>query len=213
DLVADVAAGRCQRAQFIDLGLEFGDGFFKVEIAAHLIRHRDNIGNNVPGGEAVSIRLRKARIFNDLARVSVRITRLAESAPNKAARAGNGCFVGDAAEVKAAVAAKPISPPAGAGRAPGFSAAPRPHGYRSAWSRYRYGRAASARCAGPRRCAAGGWQRRGAVRAARPGAARGPMPPPVPSGRAQNAAASDGRSRRRRETAISSWARLSCSRA
>ena len=47
DLVADVAAGRRQRAQFIDLGLEFGDGFFEVEIAAHLIRHQDNIGNNV----------------------------------------------------------------------------------------------------------------------------------------------------------------------
>ena len=47
DFVADVAAGRRQRAQFIDLGLEFGDGFFKIEIAAHLIRHQDNIGNNV----------------------------------------------------------------------------------------------------------------------------------------------------------------------
>ena len=39
NLIADVAAGRCQCAQFVDLGLEFGDGLFEVEIAAHLIRH------------------------------------------------------------------------------------------------------------------------------------------------------------------------------
>ena len=47
NLIADVAARRCQRAQFIDLGLQFGDGLFEVEIAAHLIRHQNNIGNNV----------------------------------------------------------------------------------------------------------------------------------------------------------------------
>ncbi len=39
NLIADVAAGRCQRAQFVDLRFEFGDGLFEVEIAAHLIRH------------------------------------------------------------------------------------------------------------------------------------------------------------------------------
>ena len=47
DLIADVAAGGRQRAQLVDLGLEFGDGFFEVEIAAHLIRHQNNIGRNM----------------------------------------------------------------------------------------------------------------------------------------------------------------------
>ena len=40
-------AGR-QRAQFIDLGLEFGDGLFEIEIAAHVIRHQINIRTNAP---------------------------------------------------------------------------------------------------------------------------------------------------------------------
>ena len=47
------------------------------------------------------------------------------------------------------------------------SAALPAHGYRSAWSRCRRGRAASAPRAGRRRCAAGGWRRRGAARAGR----------------------------------------------
>ena len=34
DLVADVAAGRGERTQLVDLGLEFGDGLFEVEIGA-----------------------------------------------------------------------------------------------------------------------------------------------------------------------------------
>ena len=48
---------------------------------------------------------------------------------------------------------------------------------------------------------------------ARPAAAPGPRPPRVPSGRARNAAASDVRFRRRRETAISRRRRFSSSRA
>jgi hypothetical protein len=44
NLVADVAAGRRERAQFVDLGFEFGDGFFEIEIGAHGVRHQINIG-------------------------------------------------------------------------------------------------------------------------------------------------------------------------
>ena len=43
NLFADVAAGRRERAQFIDLGVEFGDGLFEIEITAHGIRHHINI--------------------------------------------------------------------------------------------------------------------------------------------------------------------------
>ena len=39
NLIADIAAGRRQRAQFVDLGVEFGDRLFKIEVAAHGIRH------------------------------------------------------------------------------------------------------------------------------------------------------------------------------
>ena len=68
DLVADVAAGRRQRAQFIDLGFEFGDGLFEIEVRAHEIRHQFNIGANAPESEAVVVRANKACIFNCLAR-------------------------------------------------------------------------------------------------------------------------------------------------
>ena len=52
---ANVAAGGRQRAQLIDLGVEFGDGLFKIEIgAAHVIRHLNNIGTKRRGREAVS---------------------------------------------------------------------------------------------------------------------------------------------------------------
>ncbi len=47
DLIGDVAARGHKRAQFVELGIELGDGLFEVEIAAHLIRHQGNIGNNV----------------------------------------------------------------------------------------------------------------------------------------------------------------------
>ena len=56
-------------------------------------------------------------------------------------------------------------PPRGADRAPGSSSVPRRRGYKSAWSRYRCGRAAFARCANRRRCAEGGSRRRGAAHA------------------------------------------------
>ena len=46
DFLADVAAGSRQHAQFIDLGVEFGDGFFEIKVTAHLIRHQINIGAN-----------------------------------------------------------------------------------------------------------------------------------------------------------------------
>ena len=54
NLFADVAAGCRQRAQFIDLGVEFGDGLFEIEIRAHVIGHQINIGKNAAGGEADS---------------------------------------------------------------------------------------------------------------------------------------------------------------
>src|SRR5712671_537678 len=85
NLIADVAAGRGECAQLVDLGLEFGNGFFEVEIAAHLIRHQSNIGNNAPRGEAVSIRSKKARIFNDLARNRSGLAGFIEDTPSRAA--------------------------------------------------------------------------------------------------------------------------------
>ena len=85
DLVADIAAGRGKRAQLVDLGLEFGDGFFEVEIAAHLIRHQGNIGNNAVGREAVSDSPQKARIFNDLAWISTAGSLIAKRTPSTAA--------------------------------------------------------------------------------------------------------------------------------
>ncbi len=39
DLFADVAAGICQGTQLVDLGIEFRDGLFKIEVAAHRIGH------------------------------------------------------------------------------------------------------------------------------------------------------------------------------
>jgi len=52
NLFPDVAAGRRQRAQFIDLGIEFGNGLFEIEITAHVIRHQSNIRTNAVSGEA-----------------------------------------------------------------------------------------------------------------------------------------------------------------
>ena len=40
---ADVAAAGGKRTQLVHLGVEFGDGFFKIQIAAHQVRHVTNI--------------------------------------------------------------------------------------------------------------------------------------------------------------------------
>jgi hypothetical protein len=69
DLVADVAAIGGECAQLVDLGLEFGDGLFEIEIAAHLIGHRNNIGTTALSGEAVLQFRKKVRVFNDLASI------------------------------------------------------------------------------------------------------------------------------------------------
>ena len=69
DLVADVAAVGRERAQLVDLGLEFGDGLFEIEIAAHLVRHQNNIRTTALSGEAVLPFRKKGRVFNDLARI------------------------------------------------------------------------------------------------------------------------------------------------
>ena len=53
-----------QRAQLVDLGLEFGDGLFEVEIGAHVIRHQINIRK-----EAISakqLRLANKQAFSSL---------------------------------------------------------------------------------------------------------------------------------------------------
>ena len=42
------ATGR-KRAQFLDLGIEFGDGFFKIEITAHVIGHSHHMGPQLAG--------------------------------------------------------------------------------------------------------------------------------------------------------------------
>ena len=49
NLLADVAAAGSERAQFIDLGIELGDGLFKIEITAHVIRHRHYMGPQLAG--------------------------------------------------------------------------------------------------------------------------------------------------------------------
>ena len=41
--LADVAAAGGKRAQLVHLGVEFGDGFFKIQIAAHQVRHVTSI--------------------------------------------------------------------------------------------------------------------------------------------------------------------------
>src|SRR5205085_207444 len=46
NLLGDIAAAGCQRAQFLDLGIEFGDRLFEVEVAAHVIRHSGTIGRS-----------------------------------------------------------------------------------------------------------------------------------------------------------------------
>ena len=166
DLLADVAAGRRQRAQFIDLGFEFGDGLFEIEIGAHVIRHQINIGTNARcRAKRIPVRVEKARIFNCLACNPTRGQSRVLLVAREALAGGNWLFRrAEGAEVKLA-RRDATSPPADAGRAPGSSAAPPPHGYRSGWSRCRCGRAASARCADRRRCAAGGWRRHGAAHA------------------------------------------------
>ncbi len=65
NLIADIAAGRRQRAQFVDLGVEFGDRLFKIEIAAHGIRHQFNIRTNPLAGEADFGSL-ETHVFSDI---------------------------------------------------------------------------------------------------------------------------------------------------
>ena len=61
--VADVAAGRREHAQLVELGLEFGDGLFEVEIGAHLVRHQNNIGMSALSGEADSGRSKESTVL------------------------------------------------------------------------------------------------------------------------------------------------------
>ncbi len=44
DFLADVGPASGQGTQFVYLGVEFGDGFFEIQIGAHVIRHQINIG-------------------------------------------------------------------------------------------------------------------------------------------------------------------------
>ena len=53
DLLADIGAGRGERAQLVHLGIEFSDGLFEIEVGAHLVQHQANIGKNRRGGETV----------------------------------------------------------------------------------------------------------------------------------------------------------------
>src|ERR1700733_5876347 len=194
DLLADVAA-RCRKhAQFVDLGIEFGDGFFEIEIAAHVIRHQINIGAKLSWSEATP-GLHEESTHLQIFSVRSKVTIGSLGPTLGSGVSGKGSFGGEGAEVKEfamiGITIKPggrgrrgqcpgfevISPPADADRAPGFSGALRPRGYRSGSSICRCGRAASARCAGRRRCAKDDWRRRGAARAVRPAAAPAPPKP------------------------------------
>ena len=44
NLLGDVAAAGGQRAQLVDLRIELGDGLFKIQVAAHVIRHSGTLG-------------------------------------------------------------------------------------------------------------------------------------------------------------------------
>src|ERR1700733_8006837 len=99
DLLADVAA-RCRKhAQFVDLGIEFGDGFFEIEIAAHVFRHQINIGAKQPWSEAApgsheeSTPLQIFSVLSKVSKGSLRPTLGSEVS-------GKGSFGGEAAEVK-----------------------------------------------------------------------------------------------------------------
>ena len=142
DLVGDGLAVAVERAQFVDLGLKFGHRFFEVEVATHrweLAKKFERFAPNlVPNlcTEACA-GLCKGAANSPAHRLQVKIT--ATSGINPA--------------------------PAGADRAPGFSAVLPAHGYKSAWWKCRRGRAASAPRAGRRHCATGDWRRHGAAHA------------------------------------------------
>ena len=97
----------------------------------------------------------------DLARLDN--TRWVEA--SQASHAADYALVAQLIEARSPGSGLLTPPPAGAGRAPGSSAVPPARGCRSAWSRCRRGRAASAPRADRRRSAGGGWRRHGAARA------------------------------------------------
>ena len=100
NLLADIAAGRRQRAQFVDLGLEFGDGFFKIEIGAHGIRHQINIGANALGGEADFGSREESTHFQSFSAHSTRATPVAEAREGDRGRQ-TALSAAEGAEVKA----------------------------------------------------------------------------------------------------------------
>src|SRR6266568_453105 len=73
---------------------------------------------------------------------------------------------------------------------PAGAAARSGHGYRSASSRYRHGRAFAARSGDPRRDRADGWRRHGAAHGARAAPGRDPRPAPIPSAAGHSAGGS-----------------------
>src|SRR5258708_25302787 len=95
NLVGDVAAGSRQRAQFIDLGFELGDGLFEIEIRAHVIRHQINIRRNALSSEADSDSREKSPLFQLF---SPHSSVDADCSPPES-RAGRGSFSAEAAAV------------------------------------------------------------------------------------------------------------------
>src|SRR5215213_8721254 len=62
DLITDVAAGRSQRPQFVDLGFEFRNRLFEIEIRAHVIWHQLNMGRARRRMEQLRARANKASL-------------------------------------------------------------------------------------------------------------------------------------------------------
>ena len=93
NLFADVAAGGRQCAQFVDLGVEFGDWLFEIKVAAHVIRHQINIKRNALGGEADLGCVKKSSIFNRLSSIPRKTeTGCVGRAVASGSRAGTGSF-------------------------------------------------------------------------------------------------------------------------
>src|SRR5206468_1905985 len=54
NLFADIAAAGGQRAQLVDLCVKLGDGLFKIQVTAHVIRHSGTIGRKRGADEVFS---------------------------------------------------------------------------------------------------------------------------------------------------------------
>src|SRR4029079_10699881 len=104
-------------------GIEFSDGLFEIEVGAHLVRHQANIGKNERAGETVFGRAGENAPLQGVSACSGRAGRAGRTIVNAVA------LLREIARKsrRAVLVARPTSPRADAGRAPGSSAAPPRH--------------------------------------------------------------------------------------